>query len=91
MKTKGASINIIHHTSHIKLHTSLVSMRMLNQLTFLRRFKNRNPQLSQNNGGVKPMQQSATDYVFHPKDSLVGAQMLFVAFGALVLVPLLTG
>ena len=34
---------------------------------------------------------SATDYVFHPKDSLVGAQMLFVAFGALVLVPLLTG
>ena len=36
-------------------------------------------------------QQSATDYVFRPKDSLVGAQMLFVAFGALVLVPLLTG
>ncbi len=35
--------------------------------------------------------QSATDYVFHPRDSLVGAQMLFVAFGALVLVPLLTG
>ena len=34
---------------------------------------------------------SATDYVFHPKDCLVGAQMLFVAFGALVLVPLLTG
>ena len=34
---------------------------------------------------------SATDYVFRPKDSLVGAQMLFVAFGALVLVPLLTG
>ncbi len=38
-----------------------------------------------------PAQQSATDYVFSPKDSLVGAQMLFVAFGALVLVPLLTG
>jgi uracil permease len=38
-----------------------------------------------------PVQQSATDYVFSPKDSLVGAQMLFVAFGALVLVPLLTG
>ena len=36
-------------------------------------------------------QNSATDYVFSPKDSLVGAQMLFVAFGALVLVPLLTG
>ena len=36
-------------------------------------------------------QTSATDYVFSPKDSLVGAQMLFVAFGALVLVPLLTG
>lgn len=28
---------------------------------------------------------------FHLKDSLFGAQMLFVAFGALVLVPLLTG
>ncbi len=35
--------------------------------------------------------ESATDYVFSPKDCLVGAQMLFVAFGALVLVPLLTG
>ncbi len=34
---------------------------------------------------------AATDYVFTLKDSLVGAQMLFVAFGALVLVPLLTG
>ena len=30
-------------------------------------------------------------YHFRLKDSLVGAQMLFVAFGALVLVPLLTG
>jgi len=28
---------------------------------------------------------------FHPKEIIVGAQMLFVAFGALVLVPLLTG
>jgi uracil permease len=37
------------------------------------------------------VQKSATAYVFSPKDSLVGAQMLFVAFGALVLVPLLTG
>ncbi len=36
-------------------------------------------------------QNHAPDYSFHPKDSLVGAQMLFVAFGALVLVPLLTG
>jgi uracil permease len=36
-------------------------------------------------------QSAPTDYVFHPKDCLVGAQMLFVAFGALVLVPLLTG
>lgn len=36
-------------------------------------------------------QSAPTDYVFHPKDSLVGAQMLFVAFGALVLVPMLTG
>lgn len=34
---------------------------------------------------------SSTDYRFRPKDALIGAQMLFVAFGALVLVPLLTG
>ncbi len=34
---------------------------------------------------------SSTAYVFDPKDALIGAQMLFVAFGALVLVPLLTG
>ncbi len=34
---------------------------------------------------------SSTDYSFRPKDALLGAQMLFVAFGALVLVPLLTG
>ena len=32
-----------------------------------------------------------TDYLFRVKDCLLGAQMLFVAFGALVLVPLLTG
>lgn len=32
-----------------------------------------------------------TEYSFKGKDALVGAQMLFVAFGALVLVPLLTG
>ncbi len=32
-----------------------------------------------------------TEYSFRGKDALVGAQMLFVAFGALVLVPLLTG
>jgi uracil permease len=32
-----------------------------------------------------------SDYQFSIRDSLVGAQMLFVAFGALVLVPLLTG
>jgi uracil permease len=32
-----------------------------------------------------------TDYVFRAKDALLGAQMLFVAFGALVLVPILTG
>ena len=32
-----------------------------------------------------------TDYSFRLKDSVLGAQMLFVAFGALVLVPLLTG
>ncbi|AHF90564.1 uracil permease [Opitutaceae bacterium TAV5] len=34
---------------------------------------------------------SATDYTFRFGDALVGAQMLFVAFGALVLVPILTG
>lgn len=34
---------------------------------------------------------SSTDYHFSLRSSLVGAQMLFVAFGALVLVPLLTG
>jgi len=33
----------------------------------------------------------ATDYRFRFSDSLLGAQMLFVAFGALVLVPILTG
>ncbi len=32
-----------------------------------------------------------TDYNFRIKDGFLGAQMLFVAFGALVLVPLLTG
>ncbi len=32
-----------------------------------------------------------SDYHFHPAEALLGAQMLFVAFGALVLVPLLTG
>ena len=32
-----------------------------------------------------------TDYHFRLRDCLLGAQMLFVAFGALVLVPLLTG
>jgi len=32
-----------------------------------------------------------TDYNFRLKDCILGAQMLFVAFGALVLVPLLTG
>ncbi len=34
---------------------------------------------------------SSPDYDFRVKDSIVGAQMIFVAFGALVLVPLLTG
>lgn len=33
----------------------------------------------------------STEYSFRPKDAFLGAQMLFVAFGALVLVPLLTG
>ena len=34
---------------------------------------------------------SSLDYSFSPRQALVGAQMLFVAFGALVLVPMLTG
>jgi uracil permease len=34
---------------------------------------------------------SSPEYSFRLRDSLLGAQMLFVAFGALVLVPLLTG
>lgn len=34
---------------------------------------------------------SKSDYRFDVKDSFLGAQMLFVAFGALVLVPILTG
>ena len=34
---------------------------------------------------------SKTDYNFSLKDSIVGLQFLFVAFGALVLVPILTG
>ena len=34
---------------------------------------------------------STPEYRFSLKDIVLGAQMLFVAFGALVLVPLLTG
>ncbi len=34
---------------------------------------------------------SSTEYNFRARDIILGAQMLFVAFGALVLVPLLTG
>ncbi|UTJ05647.1 uracil-xanthine permease family protein [Arcobacter roscoffensis] len=34
---------------------------------------------------------NATDYNFRVKDSILGLQFLFVAFGALVLVPILTG
>jgi len=37
------------------------------------------------------VQSSSTDYNFRLKDSIVGLQFLFVAFGALVLVPILTG
>ncbi len=37
------------------------------------------------------MSQNSCNYQFRLKDSLIGAQMLFVAFGALVLVPILTG
>jgi len=34
---------------------------------------------------------NSTDYNFRIKDSIIGLQFLFVAFGALVLVPILTG
>ncbi|MGM0518561.1 MAG: uracil-xanthine permease family protein [Campylobacterota bacterium] len=34
---------------------------------------------------------NSTDYSFRLKDSIIGVQFLFVAFGALVLVPILTG
>jgi uracil permease len=34
---------------------------------------------------------SSLDYTFRPGQWLLGGQMMFVAFGALVLVPLLTG
>ncbi len=37
------------------------------------------------------MYSSSTEYNFSLKDSIVGLQFLFVAFGALVLVPILTG
>jgi len=37
------------------------------------------------------VQSSSTEYNFSLKDSIVGLQFLFVAFGALVLVPVLTG
>ncbi len=37
------------------------------------------------------MSLASTDYSFRLRDCVLGAQMLFVAFGALVLVPLLTG
>ncbi len=40
---------------------------------------------------MSPSNLSPTDYNFQVKDCFLGAQMLFVAFGALVLVPLLTG
>ena len=40
---------------------------------------------------MSPSDPSQTDYNFQIRDCFLGAQMLFVAFGALVLVPLLTG
>jgi len=45
--------------------------------------------LSKNFKGVKKMKE--TTYNFRLKDSILGLQFLFVAFGALVLVPILTG
>ncbi len=38
-----------------------------------------------------PELETTTGYHFRLKDILLGAQMLFVAFGALVLVPILAG
>lgn len=38
-----------------------------------------------------PSEADPTAYSFRPKDLPLGAQMLFIAFGALVLVPILTG
>jgi uracil permease len=38
-----------------------------------------------------PQDVSTPEYRFSPQHAVIGAQMLFVAFGALVLVPLLTG
>lgn len=43
------------------------------------------------NQPTKLQQQPPTAYHLHPKDIIVGIQMLFVAFGALVLVPILSG
>ena len=40
---------------------------------------------------MKNQDTSLTEYSFKPNQVVVGAQMMFVAFGALVLVPLLTG
>ena len=37
-----------------------------------------------------PNNQQDDRFSLNPKDMVIGAQMLFVAFGALVLVPLLT-
>jgi len=45
--------------------------------------------LSKNFKGVEKMKE--TTYNFRLKDSILGLQFLFVAFGALVLVPILTG
>jgi uracil permease len=51
--------------------------------------KNKKDSSKRNEALNKPVE--ATDYNFRLKDCLIGAQMLFVAFGALVLVPILTG
>ncbi len=40
---------------------------------------------------VKQSSISNLDYSFEPRHALIGAQMFFIAFGALVLVPILTG
>ncbi len=55
------------------------------------KFLEQNNKTHQEETMPETIEPSSTQYNFQIKDCLLGAQMLFVAFGALVLVPLLTG